>query len=108
YVTADYRFIGLAYEWAFEPTCWVISNLGRVNPAYRQAFIAVFDRLFAEDDDVFESYIVQSEEMRDAFRARRRRIPILHRNGGYYLLSPGSDRLYKVSPDRLPRFGPYA
>ena len=107
YVTADYRFIGLAYEWAFEATCWVISNLGRVSMAYRRAFIATFDRLFADDDDVFESYIVQSEEMRAAFHARRRRIPLLHRNGGFYLLSPGSDRLHRVEPDRLPRFGPY-
>src|SRR6266545_982350 len=27
YVTSDYRFIGLAYEWEFESKCWVISNL---------------------------------------------------------------------------------
>jgi hypothetical protein len=31
YVTEDYRFIGLAYEWEFENTCWVISHLDSVS-----------------------------------------------------------------------------
>jgi hypothetical protein len=35
YITAGDRFIGLAYEWACEPTCWVISHLEKVTPVYR-------------------------------------------------------------------------
>ena len=35
YVSSDYSFIGLAYEWYFEPTCWVISHLDNVSPDYR-------------------------------------------------------------------------
>ncbi len=107
YITSDYRFLGLAYEWVFEHTCWVISNLGIVTEQYRQQFIRVYDDLFSQWMHEFESYAMRSEQIRTHFSAKRRRIPILHRNGGYYLLSPKSERLTKVIPERLPRFGPY-
>lgn len=107
YITADDRFVGLAYEWAFESTCWVISNLWSVTEAYRTAFIKTYDELFNQWPDEFENYAVTSMEMREHFLAQKRRIPILHRNGGYYLLSPGSERLERVLPDRFHRFGPY-
>jgi hypothetical protein len=45
--------------------------------------------------------------MRAAFAAQRRRIPILHRNGGFYLLSPGSERLACSDPRVWRKFGPY-
>jgi hypothetical protein len=104
YVTADYRFLGLAYYWEFEPTCWVISNLGKVTDAYRQSFIRTYDELFAIWDDEFESYANYSEDMREYFMEKKRRIPILHRNGGYYLLSPRNERLQRVNPEHLPKF----
>jgi hypothetical protein len=107
YITSDDRFIGLAYEWEFEPTCWVISNLGQVTDAYRQSFISVYEALFAHWQDELEGYAYKSEEVREVFAAKKRRIPILHRNGGFYLLSPASERLRRVSPEDLPRFGPY-
>lgn len=107
YVTADYRFLGLAYEWEFESTCWVISHLDTVTQAYRREFVRTYDLLFALWQDEFESYAATSEEMRDHFAARRRRIPLLHRNGGYYLLSPKSERLARVSPGAFKRFGNY-
>ncbi len=93
YVTADYRFVGLSIEWEFEQVCWVLQNLGQVSAAYRQAFVATFDAIFAARDDIFESYAAISEQMRAEFARRRRRIPILHRNGKNYLLSPGSERM---------------
>ena len=34
-------------------------------------------------------------------------ITFLHRNGGYYLVSPKSERLEWVNGERLPRFGVY-
>lgn len=107
YITADDRFIGLAYEWAFEPTCWVISNLGAVTETYRKEFIQVYDELLAVWPDEYDSYANLSDLMREEFAAKKRRIPILHRNGGYYLLSPTSERLYKAAPKDFPRFGPY-
>ena len=107
YVSSGLRFLGLAYEWAFEENCWVISNLQVVSDAYRQQFIRVFDHLFERWPEEFNSYIALSEEMREHFAGLRRRIPLLHRNGKSYLLSPLSERLYRVPVERLPQFGPY-
>jgi hypothetical protein len=107
YISVDYRFIGLAYEWDFEPTCWVISNLGRVTDVYRAEFIRTYDELFAQWQAEFDSYVILSDQAREHFAIQRRRIPLLHRNGGYYLVSPNSERMQRVPPERLPRFGPY-
>lgn len=107
FVTGDWRFIGLAYEWEFEPVCWVISSLSRVSEQYRLEFVAAFDMLFSQWPDEMESYAARSEAMRERFAAQHRRIPILHRRGGWYLLSPKSGRMSRVAPERLPRFGPY-
>ena len=107
YITADDRFIGLAYNWDFEPFCWVISNLDQVSTAFRQEFIQTFDALLGDWPDEYDSYYYLSEDMRAHFSKIKRRIPILHRNGGYYLLSPKNDRLYRVEPGQFKRFGPY-
>jgi len=107
YVTSDYRFLGLAYEWQFEPVCWVISNLAQVTPRYREEFVRTYHRLFAPFQEEFEKYAYHSELLRAEFIRRRRRVPLLHRDGGYYLLSPKSERLDRVEAERLPRFGPY-
>jgi len=108
YISVDSRFLGLAYEWEFEHVCWVISSLAAVSEAYRAEFVRTFDELFALWPDEFESYAIKSEQARAYFSQRKRRIPILHRAGGWFLLSPGSDRLRPANPLRLPRFGPYA
>ena len=107
YVTADYRFVGLAYEWEFESKCWVISNLSQVSARYREEFVRTYDELFALFQEEFDSYAAHSEEMRAHFIEQKRRIPILHRNGGVYLLSPASERMVRVEAGKLARFGPY-
>ena len=107
YITSDDRFIGLAYEWDFEDICWVISNLGTATAAYRNGFVNIYDQLLAMWEDEFESYANLSDDMRQRFAARKQRIPLLHRNGGYYLISPDSERLRRASPERFRRFGPY-
>jgi len=107
YVTSDYRFIGMAYDWEFENVCWVVSNLGAVTETYRQQFVQTHDRLFAFSQEAFDSYHLHSERMRAHYANLRCRIALLHRNGGYYLLSPGSERLARVDVERLPQFGPY-
>jgi hypothetical protein len=107
YVTSEYRFIGLAYEWAFESTCWVISNLAAVTETYRREFIQLYDHLFALWQDEFDSYAALSEDMREDFAIQKRRIPILHRNGGTYLLSPKSERLQRTVPEKFRRFSFY-
>jgi hypothetical protein len=107
YVTEDYRFIGLAYEWEFEKVCWVISHLESVTERYRSEFVKFYDDIFCLWPDEFESYAALSEDMRAAFGKLHRRIPILHRSGGLYLLSPGSERLARTEFSRLKRFGYY-
>ena len=108
YVTNDYRLIGLAYEWDFESTCWVISHLDQVTSTYRGEFIHFYDEMFSLWPEEFESYAALSEDMRTAFASQKRRIPILHRNGGMYLLSPASERLTRVDFSALRKFGPYS
>jgi hypothetical protein len=107
YITTDYRFIGLAYEWTFEPVCWVINNLGEVSQAYRSEFVRTFDALLASSEKDLFSYSVLSGEMREHYASQRRRIPLLHRKGEYHLISPNSERMQRVAPEQLKRFGPY-
>ena len=57
--------------------------------------------------DEYESYAALSEDMRAVYKKQKRRIPILHRNGGVYLLSPGDERLRRMSFERLKKFGHY-
>ncbi len=107
YVTSDYRFIGLAYEWEFESKCWVISNLSKVTQAYRDEFVRTYDHLFAFFQEEFENYAFHSEKLRAEFIRRKKRFPLLHRNGGAYLMSPASERLYRTEVDHFPKFAPY-
>ncbi|GAB4502372.1 MAG: hypothetical protein Fur0035_19220 [Anaerolineales bacterium] len=107
YVSSDYRFLGLSYDWEFEEKCWVVSHLAQVTPRYRAEFVAVYDQIFALFQDEFDAYALRSQEMRQVFAARRRRIPLLHRNGGFHLISPGSERAQRVTAQELPRFAPY-
>ena len=104
YISSDYRFLGLACHWDFEQTCWVISNLGLVSAEYRRQFVQTYDEIFALWQEDFECYAVSSEEMRTHYLARRRRFPLLHRDGGYCLVSPGSERMQRVSSEKLPAY----
>lgn len=107
YVTADFRFIGLAYEWEFENQCWVISHLDQVSKIYRQEFTQTFDEIFNLWPEEMESYAVKSEEMRAVFIQKRYRIPILHRNGKNYLLSPRNENIRITSTKNFRVFNPY-
>jgi hypothetical protein len=107
YVTADFRFLGLAYEWEFEHQCWVISHLDVVSKTYRNEFIATFDEIFNLWPEEMESYAIKSEEMRAVFLQRKQRIPILHRNGKDYLLSPKEERIQVVQSSKFRTFAPY-
>ena len=108
YITTDLHFIGLAYEWAFEGTCWVISHLGAVTAAYRQAFTTFYDMLFARWEHDLDSYAGYSEEMRAHFANQKRPILLLHRDGEFRLIDPANELIQHIPAERLPRFGPYA
>jgi hypothetical protein len=107
YVTSDYRFLGLAYEWEFEDRCWVVSNLPQVTQKYRDEFVATYDKLFALFQDEFDNYAYHSEKLRGYFASQRRRFALLHRNGGAYLVSPKSERMTRIDVGSLPKFGVY-
>jgi len=98
YISTDFRFLGLAYEWEFESTCWVIHNLGAVTSAYRREFIQVYEDLFTLWQDDFTSYAIHSDHLREYYAARKRRFPLLHRNGSDYLVSPASERMQRMGP----------
>lgn len=108
YITRDSRTLGLTYFWEFEPSCWVISNLHLVLPVFKRQFLSFYDQLFDQWPEEMESYAYLSENMRAYFLSKKRRIPILHRNGKTYLLSPNSERLQKIEPEKLQKFEPFA
>lgn len=107
YITSDLRFIGLAYDWEFENQCWVISHLEQVSGAFRQEFVGAFDEIFAAWEGEIEGYSYQSEDLREFFLHKKRRIPLLHRNGKNYLVSPLSERMQLMPAGWRRAFGPY-
>ncbi len=100
-------WLGLSYYWDYEDRCWVISHLRVVSNAYRAQFRRAFERIFAAYPQERAIYAHHSALMRAAFQRRRRAIPLLHCNGGYYKISPGSERMRRVPPDVLPKHGVY-
>ncbi|MEW5872716.1 MAG: hypothetical protein AB1894_25885 [Chloroflexota bacterium] len=108
YITRDDRFIGMTYDWQYEKTCWVVNNLQTVTPQFRSAFFSAFDELFTTIPGEWDSYRSLSINMRRVFGRWKRAIPLLHRNGHYYKLSPRSGRLRRADPGDFPKFGPYA
>lgn len=107
YITSDFRFIGMAYDWDFESRCWILSNLDQVTSAYRQEFIETFDQLFNLWPEEMENYAMLSEDMREHFLTVKRRIPLLHRKGNFALVSPGNERCQTVQPNQFKKYGFY-
>lgn len=107
YLTVGGDFIGLSYYWEYEDRCWVISNLRVVDPLYLAEFVATFDALFERLPEEREVFRYFSSRMRRVFGRRRRAIPLLHRNGGCFKVTPRNGRLRRVDPHKLPGFGVY-
>lgn len=108
YVSAEGEFIGLSYYWEYADRCWVINNLTVVTDEYRCEFIQAYDTLFELHPEEKENFRNHSQYARKVFEKKRRSIPILHRDGELYALSWRSERLRRLSAQRLPKFGPYA
>jgi hypothetical protein len=108
YITRERKFFGLAYYWEFENSCWVISNLTIVDPDFVREFVAAHEQLFAADADEFDTFLGQSVHMRREFSRRRRSIPLIGRDGGYFQVLPRSGgRIVPITAARLPKHGPY-
>lgn len=107
YIDSQGNVLGLSYYWEYEDKCWVISHLDVVTAQYRQEFLQAFETIFERIPGEFENYQFHSQVMRDEFIEKRQAIPLLHRNGDAYKISPGSERLRKVAADQFPKRGPY-
>jgi hypothetical protein len=107
YILEGGEFAGLSYYWEFEDRCWVISNLQVVHPKYRQEFILAYESIFERIPEERENYLYHSQEMRQSFAKRRRAIPLLHKNGESYKVSPSSGKMRRTSLEKMPKFGPY-
>jgi hypothetical protein len=108
YITLSEDFIGMSYYWEYEEQCWVISHLSAVVENYRTEFFSAFDHLFSRFPKDKEAFHYHSKRMRRAFGRQKRLIPILHRDGGDYLLIPHDGSMQPISLDRMAKFGPYA
>ena len=107
YITRENEFIGLSYYWEYEDRCWVISHLSSVTPEYLAGFMRTYEQLFKLYPDEVANFRHFSTVMRRYFGRMRRSIPLLHRNGRCYKVTPRNGRLRRVDPDRLPKYGPY-
>jgi hypothetical protein len=107
YITREGDFIGLAYYWEFEDSCWVISNLSVVDAGFIREFVAAHETLFAADRDEFDTFRQQSASMRRLFSRRKRVIPLIGRDGGFFKVMPKSGRVLLADPARFPKHGPY-
>lgn len=108
YHDAAGEFLGLACYHDYEDRCWVISNLDRVDDAYREQFVRAYERLFELMPGEQDSFRDHAERLRAEFVAAGRRIPLLHRDGADYLVEPVSGRLERQDARRFSKHGPFA
>jgi hypothetical protein len=57
--------------------------------------------------DVCHRAGLRHNPMREHFAEQRRRIPLLHRNSGFHLISLGNEHTQRVDSSILLRFNPY-
>ena len=107
YLTRQGEFIGLTYYWEYEDRCWVISNLRIVTVEYRAQFIAAYDEIFRRMPVDKENFRLYSTLMRKVLGRQKRAIPLLHRNGSVYKVTPRNGRMRRAEVESLPKFGTY-
>jgi hypothetical protein len=107
YMTRQGEIIGLAYFWAFEDRCWVISNLAVVTQDFVRECISAYEAIFAIDRLEYETNLRLSADMRRVFARTDRIIALVGRDGGYYAIEPRTHRLRPATPAEFPKFGPY-
>jgi hypothetical protein len=108
YMTSKGELIGLSYYWIYEERCWVISHLEQVTDQYRAQFIMTYDSIVERNPKEFENFRYHAQVMRKIFAEKKRAIPLLHRNGRAYKISPHSERLRRVDIASFSKYGPYA
>ena len=107
YLNRQGELLGMSYYWEYEDRCWVISHLHKVSPHYRSEFISAHEQIFAAYPQEKENFRYHSAMMRRVFGRKHRAIPLLHRNGLAYKITPRHGRLRRVPLTEFPAFGPY-
>lgn len=90
YFNPDKSLFGLAYYWTFEGLCWVVSNLQVVEQPFIDEMIDSHEALFARDPEWRDTYVTYSATMRGVFTKKKRRFPVLRRDGALFWVLPGS------------------
>ena len=108
YINGAGEFLGLSYYWVYEDRCWVISHLDCISAEYRQQFIKTFEALLVAYPAEINNFAAYSAEMRQIFVQRRRAIPLLHRNGNAYKITPANERMRRCDPADFRQYEPYA
>jgi hypothetical protein len=85
----------------------VISHLEKVTSTYLEEFVQTYEKLFELFPDEIENFRYHSTRMRRLFDRMKRAVPLLHRNGYLYKITPRNGRMRRIPPEKLPRFGPY-
>lgn len=101
------EMIGMSYYWDYEDRCWVISNLGKVSREYQTQFLHTYEAFFDLYPDERTTFIQNSEVMREVFTESEQEIPLLHKDGQIYAITPDSEEMRTIKPDDLPKYGPY-
>jgi len=107
YISRENDFLGLSYYWEYEDRCWVLSHLDQVSHTYRLAFMEAYTGLFDQNPTEFSNYRYHAIIMRRIFGRKGRAVPLLHRNGKNYKVTPRSGRMRLVQPGQFPMHGPY-
>jgi hypothetical protein len=107
YVTKQYEFVGLTYYWAYEPTCWVISNLQIVDKDFVFEFISTFEYIFRMVTEELEIFRDHSASMRRVFSRRGKNIPLIGRDAKYYEVIPKTGERQPAKVEAFEKYGVY-
>ncbi len=108
YFNSKEELLGLSFYWEYRFRCWVISHLDQVSQRFINQCISAFSKLFEAYPSEKDAFSLHSTIHRQQMIARRRRIPLLHKDGGLYLISPRDENLHPIVPSKLPKYGVYA
>jgi hypothetical protein len=90
YFNPEKELVGLAMYWTFEGQCWVISNPTIVEQPFIDEMIASHELLFKKDPDWQKTYLEQSASMRSVYSRKKKRFPVIARDGSYHWVLPHS------------------
>lgn len=107
YLTKDGEFIGLAYYWEYADRCWVVNHLEVITRTFLEEFIEAFEVIFRQIPEERENFLYYSSLMRRIFGRRKRAIPLVHRNGLCYLVTPHNGRMRRIPAQKIPKQGAY-